>query len=177
MATPGMPFNQMMGVPVELTLRTTDEGPRLLANPVKEHVSLRMKSHQVQPQSLKPGENPLAGVKGELLDLTAELVPGDAAELGFNLRGVTVSYDPQKQELSCKGNKATLKPVDGKIRLRLMVDRTSIDIFGNDGRLYMPMGVIVPQDNRSLEIYAKGGSAKINSLDVHELKSAWNSLQ
>jgi len=64
--------------------------------------------------------------------------------------------------------------VDGKIRLRLMVDRTSIDIFGNDGRLYMPMGVIVPQDNLSLEVFAKGGSARITALEVHELKPAWN---
>jgi hypothetical protein len=37
------------------------------------------------------------------------------------------------------------------------------------------MGVIVPSDNLSLEIYSKGGSGKINSLEVHELKSAWNS--
>jgi sucrose-6-phosphate hydrolase SacC (GH32 family) len=88
---------------------------------------------------------------------------------------VTVSYDAKKQELSCNGNKAEIKPVEGKIRLRLLVDRTSIDIFGNDGRLYMPMGVIVPSDNLSLEIYSKGGSAKINALEVHELKSAWNS--
>ncbi len=175
MATPGMPFNQMMGVPVELTLRTTDAGPRLLANPVQEHASLRAKTHTLQPQPLSPGENPLAAVRGELLDLTAELAPGDAAELGFNLRGITVSYDPKKQELACKGAKAALKPVDGKIRLRLMVDRTSIDIFGNDGRLYMPLGVIPAPDNLSLEVYAKGGSAKINSLEVHELKSAWNS--
>jgi sucrose-6-phosphate hydrolase SacC (GH32 family) len=175
MATPGMPFNQMMGVPVELTLRTTDEGPRLLANPVKEHASLRAITHTIKPQPLNPGDNPLAAIKGELLDLTADIVIGDAAEVGFNIRGATVSYDAKKQELSCKGKKAALKPVDGKIRLRLMVDRTSIDIFGNDGRLYMPMGVIVPQDNLSLEVYAKGGSAKINALEVHELKSAWNS--
>jgi fructan beta-fructosidase len=175
MATPGMPFNQMMGVPVELTLRTTDEGPRLLANPVKEHASLRATSRTFPPQPLSPGDNPLAGLKGELLDLTAELVPGDAAELGFNLRGVTVSYDTRKQELSCQGKKAALKPVDGRIRLRLMVDRTSIDIFGNDGRLYMPMGVIVPQDNLSLDLYAKGGRAQIAALEVHELKSAWTS--
>jgi fructan beta-fructosidase len=175
MATPGMPFNQMMGVPVELTLRTTEEGLRLLASPVRELASLRAKSHAIQPQTLNPGENPLADVKGELLDLTSELALGDAAELGFKLRGVTVSYDAKKQELSCNGNKAELKPVDGKIRLRLLVDRTSIDIFGGDGRLYMPMGVIVPPDNFSLEVYTKGGSAKINSLEVHELKSAWNS--
>jgi sucrose-6-phosphate hydrolase SacC (GH32 family) len=175
MVTPGMPFNQMMGVPVELTLHTTDEGLRLLANPVKELASLRAKSHTIKPQTLNPGDNPLADVKGELLDLTSELALGDAAELGFKLRGVTVSYDAMKQELSCKDNKAGLKPVEGKIRLRLLVDRTSIDIFGDDGRLYMPMGVIVPSDNFSLEVYSKGGRAKINSLEVHELKSAWNS--
>ena len=175
MATPGMPFNQMMGVPVALTLHTTDEGPRLLAYPVKAHTSLRAKSHAIAPQPLNPGENPLAAIKGELFDLTAELTPGDAAELGFNLRGIAVTYDAKKQELSCRGNKAALKPVGGKIRLRLMVDRTSIDIFGNDGRLYMPMGVIIPPDNLSLEVYAKGGGAKINALEVHELKSAWTS--
>ncbi len=175
MNMPGMPFNQMMGLPVELTLRSTDQGSRLFATPVKEHNSLRAKSHTIPPQPLSPGDNPLAHVKGELLDLTAELTLGDAAELGFNLRGVTVNYDAKKQELACRGKKAALKPVDGKIRLRLMVDRTSIDIFGNDGRLYMPMGMIVPQDNRSLEIYTKGGTAKINALQVYELKSAWES--
>ena len=36
---PGMPFNQMMGLPVELTLRSTRYGPRLFANPAKEHAS------------------------------------------------------------------------------------------------------------------------------------------
>jgi sucrose-6-phosphate hydrolase SacC (GH32 family) len=173
MATPGMPFNQMMGVPVELTLRTTEAGPRLLANPVKELASLRAKAHRIKPQPLNPGDNPLADLKGELLDLTAELAPGEASEVGFNLRGITVSYDVKKQELSCKDKKAALKLVDGNIRLRLMVDRTSIDIFGNDGRLYMPMGVIAAQDNLSLEAYAKGGSAKIIALEVHGLKSAW----
>jgi sucrose-6-phosphate hydrolase SacC (GH32 family) len=174
MATPGMPFNQMMGVPVELTLRTTEEGPRLLASPVKELASLRIKSHRLRPQTLNPDENPLASLKGELLDLTAEFTAGDATEVGFELRGVTISYDAMKQELSCRDRKAALKPVQGSIRLRLMVDRTSIDVFGNDGRLYMPMGVIVPPDDLSVKVYAKGGAAKINALEVHELKSAWN---
>ncbi len=175
MATPGMPFNQMMGLPVELRLCTTEEGPRLLAYPVKEFGVLRAKHHTLKARWFDPGQNPLAALKGELLDVTAELSPAEAAEIGFNLRGVTVSYDARKQELSCKDRKAPLKLVDGKIRLRIMVDRTSVDIFGNDGRVYMPMGIIVPADNLSLGVYARGGRARICSLVVDELKSAWTS--
>jgi fructan beta-fructosidase len=171
MATPGMPFNQMMGIPVELTLRTTDDGLRLCANPVKELTLLRANSYHVKPQKLD--QNPLVGIYGELFDITAELTPGDATEIALQVRGVAVSYDARKQELTCQGTKAPLKPISGKIRLRLLVDRTSIDIFGNDGRLYMPMGVIVPPDNHSLEIHAEGGSAGINLLEVDELNSAW----
>ncbi len=172
-ALPGMPFNQMMGLPVELTLKTTKEGPRLLANPVKEFASLSVKSHTLKPQVLKSGENPLAGIQGELLDLVAELELGDAAEIAFNLRGVPLTYDVRKQELACEGKHATLPAINGRIRLRILVDRASIDIFGNDGRLYMPMGMIVPAENRSLEIQAKGGSARILALEVRELMSAW----
>jgi len=175
MSTPGMPFNQMMGLPVELTLHLAEVGPCLRANPVKELASLRTQSHHVRPQPLNPGDNPLAKLGGELLDLNVEITVGSAVEIGFNLRGVKIAYDVKKQEISCQKLTAALKPSAGRIRLRLLVDRTSIDLFGNDGRLYMPMGVIVPQDNFSLEVYAQGGVAEINSLEVHELKSIWNS--
>ena len=170
---PGMPFNQMMGLPVELRLVTTDAGLRITANPVKELASLRGKSHTVKPQSLSPGENPLANLSGQLFDITAEISPGDAKEIGFNLRGVLVKYDVEKQELSCLDRKATLKLVDGKIRLRLLIDRTSVDIFANAGALYMPMGMIIPADKNTLELYVKGGIAHIDSLKVYGLKSAW----
>ena len=181
MATPGMPFNQMMGIPVQLTLRNTSEGLRIFSNPVNELASLRTTTHSIKPQTLKPGENPLADVKGELLDVVAEISCGDATEISFNLRGFAVDYDVKKQELSCQGGKsgrpgirkANLPAIDGKIRLRMLVDRTSVDIFGNDGQAYMPMGAILPQDNHSLEISATGGAAEIKSLQVYELKSAW----
>ena len=170
---PGMPFNQMMGVPVVLTLRDTDEGPRLRVNPVDELRALRTVPTVFKARTLAPGENPLAGQKGELFDLSADILLNQAAEIRFGLRGVPVVYDAKAQELSCNGKKAPLKPVNGSIRLRLLVDRTSVDIFGNDGSLYMPMGVIVPHDNLSLELSAKGGDARINSLEVYPLKSSW----
>jgi len=169
----GMPFNQMMGLPVELTLHDSAEGLRLLVNPVKELASLRQQAHSIKPQVLKAGENPLAGVKGELLEVNAEIAVGDAAEIVFTLRGIPVVYDVKKQELTCKDRHAALKPVAGKIKLQIFVDRTSVDIFGNDGRLYMPMGIVVPADNKSVAISAKGGAAEIEALTVYELQSAW----
>jgi fructan beta-fructosidase len=172
-ATPGMPFNQILGLPVALTLRVTDDGLRLRVNPVKELRSLRTGRTVLKARTLVPGENPLAGVKGELFDLSADICLDQAAEVRFKLRGVAVMYDSKAQELSCEGKRAPLKPVNGCIRLRMLVDRTSVDIFGNDGSLYMPMGVIVPQDNLSLEISAQGGAARINSLEVYPLKSSW----
>lgn len=172
-ALPGMPFNQMMGLPVELTLHTTAEGLRLWVAPVKELESLRAERLVLPAQPLRPGDNPLAQFKAELAELVAELAPGLATELGFNLRGVPVVYDARKQELSCQGKSALLKPVDGRISLHLFVDRASVDIFGNAGRLYMPLGVIVPQGNTSLELYARGGEATVQRLEVCSLRSAW----
>jgi len=169
----GMPFNQMMGLPVELTLRSTPDGLRLRTNPVKELATLRDRKHVIKPQALKPGANPLAEVKGELLEVLAELTPGTAEEISFNLRGVAVTYDAKKQTLSCLGKTALLPLENGKIRLRMLVDRTSVDIFGNEGQLYMPMGVVVELDNKSIAIAAKGGEAQINSMEAYELKSAW----
>ena len=169
----GMPFNQMMGLPVELTLRNSAAGLRLRANPVKELTTLRDRHHVIKSQSIKPGENPLADVKGELLEVLAEITPGTAEEVSFNLRGVAVTYDTKKQTLSCLDKTAAFPLEHGKIRLRMLVDRTSVDIFGNDGQLYMPLGVVMASDNKSLGVSAKGGEAQINSLEAYELKSAW----
>jgi fructan beta-fructosidase len=169
----GMSFNQMMGLPVELTLRNTATGLRLLANPVKELASLRHQTHTIKPQGLAPGENPLADLKGELLEVLAEIVLGEAKEINFNLRGVSVTYDVGKRELSCLDHRAALKPMDGKISLRILVDRTAVDIFGDGGQLYLPMGVVVAAANRNLGLSATGGAAHVNSLTVYELQSAW----
>ena len=40
-AMPGMPFNQTFTVPTRLTLRTTDDGIRMFATPIKELEQLR----------------------------------------------------------------------------------------------------------------------------------------
>mgnify|MGYP005837710621 FL=1 len=168
-----MPFNQMMNFPVQLTLGTTDEGVRMFAEPVREIELLHAKKHSWNGLTLKEGENPLKGIEGDLFHIIAELEPGDAAQVGLDIRGTPVVYDAEAGQLEARGCKAPLRPEGGKIRLEMLVDRTSVEVFANRGRIYMPIGVIPPDDNRSLAAFARGGAAMLVSLEVHELRSAW----
>jgi fructan beta-fructosidase len=172
-AFPGMPFNQQMAFPCRLTLRKTSDGVRLFAEPVKEIETLHAKKHTIAEGTLKPGDNPLADVSSDLFDIRAEFSPADAKAFGFTLRGVPVLYDVAKQEISCKNVKAPLKPVEGKVRLRILVDRGSIEIFGNDGQVALSVGAIPADDNHALEVFSRGGATHLRSLEAFELKSAW----
>lgn len=171
-ATPGMPFNQMIGLPVSLTLRQTGDGLRLFAWPVRELEGLRTTTQQWPAQALAPGQNPLAEVRGELFDIEAELLVGEAAELRLDLRGTEVLYNVARQELKCRAKTAPLKPVDGRIRLRILVDRTSLDIFGNAGGCYMPMGALAEPGNQGLVLESRGGAARLERLQVWGLEPA-----
>jgi len=170
---PGMPFNQQMSIPCELQLRTFPEGLRLIRRPVKELKRLRVKEHVRPDQMLAPGQNPLAGLTGDLLEIVAEIEPREAREVGFRIRGEAVAYKVKEHKLTCLGAEAPLEPKDGRITLQILVDRTSIEVFGNDGRVSMTSCFLPPEDNRELELYAIGSAARVVSLKVYELGSVW----
>jgi len=86
---------------------------------------------------------------------------------------VELTYDVNERRLTCLDKTAPLAPVEGVVRLELLVDRTSIEIFGSDGRVYMPMGVIPPDAEKSLHIFAEAGPLHVDTLDVHIPRSAW----
>ena len=170
---PGMPFNQQMTVPAELTLHSTDEGPRMRMNPVKELETLRAKTHKWTDLTLKAGENPLAGIEGDLFDVEVEFEPAADTETIFDLRGEKVVYNAQSQTLSCGSVRTPLKPEKGILHLRILLDRTSIEVFGNNGRVYIPRCILPKDDNRSLNASCGKGQVKARFLRVHELKSIW----
>ena len=170
---PEMPFNQMMTFPCELTLRTTESGVRLFSEPVREIEALRRTRHAWEGERLKPGDNPLSEIAGDAFQIRADVKLADAKTFGFTIRGVPVKYDVEKRQLSCAGKKVPLEPIDGRIRLEILVDRPSLEIFGNDGLVYLPLGVISKTKDESLTMFATGGAAKIVSLEVFELQSAW----
>jgi fructan beta-fructosidase len=169
---PQMPFNQQLSLPVALTLRTFPEGVRLCTWPVKEIEKLHDEHHH-WAGTLKPGQNPLADIKGELFDVRLEIEPGSAAEVELRIRGVPIQYNVKEQTFSCMGNTAAVKTIDGRLALEVLVDRTSIEIFAADGRVNMAYCFLPAADNKNLAINAKGGDAQVRSLDVWTLKSIW----
>jgi fructan beta-fructosidase len=172
--TRGMPFNQSMTVPLELKLVTTADGPRVTFTPVRELETLRAASHRCDAMTLQPGDaNPLAAVSAELVELRAEFEPRDASEVVFIVRGATIAFDPKKQELAVNGHRAPAPLRDGKQRLTVFCDRAGLEVFASDGLTYVPIPFIPKSDERSLIIESKGGPAKVTSLEVHELRSAW----
>jgi sucrose-6-phosphate hydrolase SacC (GH32 family) len=170
---PGMPFNQQITFPVELTLRTTEDGPRLFTNPVREIELIHGRKQTWIDEKLDPGQNLLSDLKGEFYDIEAEFVIADAAEFGFVIFGVPVLYNVEEGKLLSDDLEAPLKPQDGKIKLRLLIDRLSIEVFANDGRVYMPIEALHKEKERGFEIFTRGGSAKIEELTVYEIESIW----
>ncbi|MQY59662.1 MAG: hypothetical protein GH144_08705 [Clostridia bacterium] len=170
---PGMPFNQQMSFPCQLTLQTTGEGIRLYRQPIKEIKNIHKKEYYWNNQVLKPGENLLSHIQGELFHIQTEIEVESAAEFGFILHGESIRYTASNNELFCLGKSASLRPIQGKIKLEILLDRTSLEIFGNHGRISMSSCFLPDSRNRNLKIYSSGGSIRILSLKVYELGSIW----
>lgn len=172
--TKGMPFNQSMTIPLELKLTATPDGPRMTFTPVRELEALRAKSHRFPSPTLAPGgANPLVDVRAELVELRAEFVPGDAREVTFKVRGADIAYDPARQELSVNGHRAPAPLRGGRQRLTIFCDRTGLEVFASHGLTYMPMPFQPKGEVLDLAVEVRGAAVKFDSLEVHELKSAW----
>jgi fructan beta-fructosidase len=169
---PGMPFNQQMSFPAELTLRGTADGPRLFRNPVREIDLLHGVEYRWTDSVLKPGGDLLAPVSGELFDIRADIEIDDATEVGLTVRGEPITYDVKGKKLSALGD-APLSLADGHLRLTLLVDRTSIETFADGGRVSLTSCFLPNENAVGLSLFAKGGTARVRSLVVYELKPAW----
>ncbi len=181
---PGTPFNQQMTVPVELTLQAGDgKGETVLtANPVMELWSLREKEAILAIK--RPGTVFLAPEAGkesrfkmaenlDAFEMLAELDPNKAATVGFDLRGTRLTYDVAKQTLACKNVSAPVKLRNGKLYLRILVDRGSVEVFADGGRVALSVAAIPGEKNRQLDLFATGGEYGVTEATVYRMKSAW----
>ena len=111
-----------------------------------------------------------------IFKLDIELSPDlqKAMQVSLNLRGEEILYDVKEKKLKAFGRAVPLAPVDGKLVLRILLDRTSIELFGNRGEV-THSGVFYPDPaNRSLALTVRAGAARVERLLVRELKSIWS---
>ncbi len=171
---PDMPFNQQITFPCELTLRALPEGLRLCRYPVREIELLRSGSPVLRDGAVGPGDDPLREVDGDLFDIDIEI---DAAKstcsaLTLDAGGCSVSYDFAKHVVTSCSISTDLPPRSGKVRLRVLIDRMSVETFGNRGEVSLT-NVAQPEAGAPLSLKSTGGSSVITSLVVHRLKSIW----
>ncbi len=169
---PEMPFNQQMSFPCVLTLRQTAQGLRLYRCPAAEISKLVVKQQRWQNLSLKPTQNPLSGQQGELWDMDVEFELENGSEFGVTTRGATIRYNVAAQTLTCLESSITLEPVNNRIQLRLLVDRSSLEVFANDGSVSLTNTFHPAPNAPDLTLFVTGGTVKVVMLRVRALASA-----
>ena len=138
---PGMPFNQQMLFPIELTLKSSDEGLRLFAQPIDEIKKIYGRNWIFQDKVVEEGHQPILEEKNDisLYDISVEFKIGSAERFGLIINNVQITYEIKEQKFHCQERYTLLKPMEGKIKIRILVDRTTLEIFANDGKIYMPV--------------------------------------
>jgi fructan beta-fructosidase len=161
---PGMPFNQQMSFPCELTLRDSTEGVRMFAEPVRELESLHVRRHEFDLAS-----GALAGL-GDLLDIRLAI---DLPTTRILVRGVPIVYDRAAGTLTVGEDAAPLAPIAPALKLQILVDRSSIEVFAQDGAVTLSTAIVPSADAACIELKTEGGARTAQSVEVFELESSW----
>lgn len=171
---PSMPFNQQMSFPVELTLRTFPEGIRLCRNPVREIEKLYARRHKWAGKVIKAGTKLVVPTKHDLFDIEADIQMKTAAGFGVLIRGHELRYSAdQRFTFLGRGIETWMELKDGRLKFRVLVDRTSVELFSAQGKVSASFCYLPEARDWPLEFSAVGGDVKIVSLCVNELRSIW----
>ncbi|WP_123041811.1 GH32 C-terminal domain-containing protein [Cohnella candidum] len=195
---PTSPWRHQMSIPRELTLKSfAGEGVRLVQTPIAELNSLRGTANNWSNVTVTPSSsNPLANVSGSAFEIEAELelpTSGKANEFGFRVRelggqATVVGYrtdtstmfvnraDSGRDDFTEKftgRHEAVLPPVNGRVKMRIYVDESSVETFGNDGKAVISDMIFPDSARDGMSFYAVGGNVKIVSLHVYPLSNTW----
>ncbi|MNU72397.1 Levanase precursor [compost metagenome] len=194
---PTTPWKGELTIPRELSLKSTGAGIRLIQTPIAELTSLREPLVSVKNQVVTESQgNLLKGVNSGAYEIEAVLqLPEQnaASEFGFNLRTggdqhTVVGYNKAKQKLyvdrSASGatdfsnlfttlHEASLAPAGNQVKIRVFVDESSIEVFGNDGEVVISDVILPDSARRGMSFYTKGGAVKVISMKVHAMDNIW----
>jgi fructan beta-fructosidase len=170
---PGMPFNGMMLLPTELTLKTTKDGVRLLSVPVKEAGQLFTKASQWSNLLQQDATTKLAAYKqADCLRIKTTIKLSHATSAGLNLFGQhLVDYDLNSNLL----NGTFYSPQDMTsmaLTADIYIDRTSIEVF-IDGGAYSYSMERKPDAKNTEGFQFWGNTVAVENLEVYSVKPIW----
>jgi sucrose-6-phosphate hydrolase len=159
-------FAGMMTIPRELTVKNN----RLIQNPVREIENYR--SNKVEYKNVKiNGDVRLDNIEGNCIDLIIEIPKADYTTFEIKLFKneefeTVLSYNPKEKVLifdrsnSGSGinalNKTSMKVESSneEIKLRLLMDKYSVEVFVNDGEYAMSSTVYAPENAQGISLYS-----------------------
>jgi fructan beta-fructosidase len=193
---PTDPWRGAQSIPRELKLKRFADGIKLMQEPVTEFRILRKQHTKMENRSIEAANKFLKAkeVRGETLEIVAEISPGGASEFGLRVRKgdgeeTVIGVDTKKLTLfvdrTRSGNvsfdehfpsRATgpLTLSAGKsVRLHIVADRSSVEVFGNDGETVISETIFPKRSSDQIELYSRDGQARVLKLDVWKMKSIY----
>jgi sucrose-6-phosphate hydrolase SacC (GH32 family) len=170
---PGMPFNQQMGLPVTLELRDTPQGPRLRKWPVRELEALEAATGRY-----KSGNSDVASISAALRNLDLELddirldLPA-SRDWKIEVRGLPIEWNHAAGRLRVRGRDAVLTPSKDRVSLRMILDRTSLETFADDGLVVFSDCFLPAPNQRRLRISMTAPETAAGTCEIRPLRAAW----
>ena len=182
-------------LPRELSLKQFPEGIRLVQKPIAETKALRQQELlRISMLSVLKAIEAMksANVRGETLEIQAELAPEDAKEIGFRLRKggseeTDVGISPESNEVfvdRTRSGQVSFSPEfpgrykaklrqSSRVRLHVFLDRSSVELFVNDGEVVLTNRIYPSPGSDGIELYSEAGRGKVLSLSIWKLGSIW----
>jgi len=177
----------------ELSLKRTQNGVRLIHQPISETQTLRGKHDRWQKEIIQPGRNVLENINSKTLEIIAEFQITEVVEcFGFRVRvsqseHTTIGYKPKNKTLFvdrthagqvdfkdgfASMHSAELSPINDLLRLHIFVDSSSVEVFANDGLVVFTECIFPAEQSQGLELFAVGGNVILTALDIYHLDPA-----
>jgi len=193
---PTSPWRSAMSVPRSVELKSTGDQLRLVQQPVDELKALRKDHVQLQNVSVVNGEVKSLSdqnISGKAYEIEVEIDPADADVVGLMLRAgeeeyTLVGYDAVKgttfvdrtqsgesgfSDLFEVRNDAPTRLENGVVKLHLLVDWSSVEVFVGNGEAVLTNRIFPDPENRDIRLFAEGGDATFVHFDFWTLESIW----
>lgn len=174
--TPRLAWHGQTSFPVELTLWKFSDGVRLCRKPIDELDNLRV-GQRVWRELTVEGEKTMPEIRAGLLDLQVELETAGAAVIGLQVAGHTIRYSVADKQLKVGDVVAPLQIEGGRLKLRILVDRASIDVFADRGQVTVSAVKIEAQTGPAVTLVSEGGKMRVAVLRENRLESIWKAKQ